>query len=278
MCWSMMTGHPEWEVVMRCVLVFAALFTVAPAVRADEVDDALARRLAGVVRDFRQPGATRVEAARTLAKLGPRASVVVPDLVAVLERLRGAEQESLQEAIIEALGQIGAAAKVALPSLAKATARTTDIDQAIKKSTELILSASDSQDIDALVQQLLSRDASIRLRAAKALGDLGPAAKSAAPALLLALSEPDGDARRAMINAHRLVQPAAKPPEAFIKAIAVDLKDPDANYRLLAVRALGRIGPPAAFLALDIDALRTDPDPDVRRTVPDAFARVTAQP
>lgn len=261
---------------MRCLLALTAALAGAPAARADEGDDALARRLGGVVRDFRQPAAARTEAARTLAKLGARASVAVPDLVGVLDRLRGAEQETLQEAVVEALGQIGAAAKVTLPSLAKAAARSADIDQAIKRSTDLILSASDSQDIDALAQQLQSRDPSLRLRAARALGDLGPAARAAVPALTVALGDSDGDARRAAIAALRLVQPAGRPADAVLRAIAADLKDPDANVRLLAVRALGRIGSPAAFLALDIDGMRTDPDIDVRRAAADAFARVVA--
>lgn len=261
---------------MRWLLVpVIVLATVVPA-RADEADDMMARRMVAVVKDFRQPLSARVEAARTLAKLGPRASAATTDLIAVLERLRGAEQESLQEAVIDALGQIGAAAKGALPSLAKATARTVDIDQAIKRSTELILNASDSQDIDLLVQQLQSRDASLRLRAAKALGDLGPAARLAVPGLVVLLTDTDGDARRGAIAALRLIQPNAKPTEAFIRAIAVDLRDPDPTFRLLAARALGRIGSPAAIVAPDLDAARADPDPDVRRAVAEAAARVSA--
>jgi HEAT repeat protein len=260
---------------MRWGIVLAALVVIPPVGRADENDDALARKMVGVVRDFRQPTATRVEAARTLTKLGARAAVAVPDLVAVLDRLRGSEQETLQEAVVEALGQMGSAAKVALPSLAKATRRTIDIDLAIKSSTDLILNASDSQDIDALTQLLQSRDASLRVRAAKALGDLGPAARAAVPGLLAALADPDGDVRRTTITAVRLIQPNAPPPEALIRALATDLRDPDANLRLQAARTLGRLGAAAASAAPDLAALRTDPDPDVRRAAADAFGRIT---
>jgi HEAT repeat protein len=260
---------------MRYGIVLAVLLIASPAVRADETDEALARKMGGLVRDFRQPTATRVEAVRTLAKLGARGAVAVPDLVAVLDRLRGSEQEMLQEAIVEALGQMGPAAKVALPTLAKSTKRTIDIDLAIKSSTNLILSASDSQDVDALTQQLLSRDASLRLRAAKALGDLGAAARSAVPGLVAALADTDGDARRAAITALRLIQPNAKPSEALVRAVALDLRDPDANVRLLAARTLGQFGT-AAIAAPDLDAARADPDPDVRRAVATAFARISA--
>src|SRR5579883_219844 len=246
----------------------------AATAHADESDEALARRLSGVVRDFRQPLAARVEAARTIGKLGARAAVAVPDLVVVLDRLRGSEQAPLQEAIIEYLGQIGAAARTALPSLAKATARTADIDLAIRQSTELILLGSDSENIDLLTQQLVSRDPSTRLRAAKALGDLGPAAKNAIPALMTILGDPDGDVRRATIAAIRIIQPTEKPPEEVIRAIARDMRDPDPNVRLVAVRTLGRIGLPAAVIAPELSFLRGDPDPDVRRAAAEAYGRI----
>lgn len=265
---------------MRHTLILALVIPLVAtsAARAEESDEALAKRLSGVVRDFRQPLAVRVEAVRTIGKLGARASVVVPDLVTVLDRLRGSEQAPLQETIIESLGQIGSAARAALPSLAKATARTADIDLAIRQATELILLASDSENIDILTQQLVSRDPSTRLRAAKALGDLGPGAKNAVPALMTILGDPDGDVRRATIGALRAIQPTDKPPEEVIRAIARDLRDPDPNIRLVAVRTLGRIGPSAAIVAPQLDPLRGDPDPDVRRAATEAYGRLVPSP
>ncbi|QJW94373.1 HEAT repeat domain-containing protein [Frigoriglobus tundricola] len=263
---------------MRYVLVLAGALGLGPAARADEVDDAMARRLSGLVRDFRLPTAARVEAARTLYKLGARASAAVPDLVAVLARLRGNEQEPLQEAIVEALGQIGAASKVALPTLAQSTHRTLDVDQAVKVATDLILNASDSQEIGVLGQQLSSRDASIRLRAAKALADLGPTARAALPALNAALADPDGDVRRTVIGALRRIDPNGRPSDDLVRAIATDLVDPDPGIRLLAARALARLGPFAAVAAQDLALVRSDPDPDVRRAVTEALFRVSLPP
>lgn len=261
---------------MRWAIAVAVLVAAVPAARADETDDALARKMSGIVKDFRQPLAARVEATRTLAKLGARASAAVPDLVAVLDRLRGTEQEPLQEAVVEALGQMGSAARVALPSLAKSTRRTIDIDLAIKSTTDQILNASDAQNIDILAQQLQSRDPSLRLRAAKALGDLGPAARAAVPALAAVLADPDGDARRAAVAAIRQIQPNERPTEALVRAVAADLRDPDSNLRLLAARTLGRFGPAAAVAAPDLLALRADPDPDVRRAAGLALNLVSA--
>lgn len=263
---------------MRGVMVLVALCALAPAAGADEIDDALAKKLGGVVRDPRQELRARVEAANTLAKLGPLASAATGDLVAVLERLRGNEQEPLQEAVVEALGSIGAPARGALPALARAANRTADIDQALKRARDSILAAQEvPRDIELLAQQLLSRDASSRLRATKALADLGPAARGAAPGLVLALRDPDDDVRRGAIAALKAVQPGV-PSEALVRAIAVDLRSPDANVRLVTVRTLGKLGAPAAVVAADIDALRGDPDPDVRRAAAVALTQIPPPP
>jgi HEAT repeat protein len=263
---------------MRCALVLVVVLGGVAAGHADEPDDLLARKLGAMVRDVRLTTAARAEAARTLGKLGPRAAVAVPDMIAVFDRLRGTEQEPLQEALVESLGQIGGPARLALLSLPKGLGRTADIDLAIKRATELILAAPDTLDIDLLVQQLQSRDAGTRLRAVKELGERGQAARGAVPGLLLSIADPDGDVRRGAIVALRRIQPDARPTEALIRAIAIDLRNPDANLRLLAVRALGRIGPPAGPAAPEIEALRADPDPDIRRAAVEALTRITAPP
>jgi HEAT repeat protein len=261
---------------MRPLLILLAAAVIPAAARADEVDDELAKRLSMTARDPRLSIHSRVEAAKTLGKLGTRASAAVPDLVAVLNRLRGAEQEPLQEAIVDALGHIGAAARPTLPTLARASGRTTDIDQAIKRSTELILTSPDDQEIGTLVKQLGSMDPSIRLRAVKALSALGPVAAPTLPLLAVLLADPDADVRRGAISAVRRIDPNGRPTEPLIRAIAVDLSDPDPNRRLFAVRTLGQIGPAATIVAVEIDGLRADPDPDVRRAATEALARISA--
>lgn len=263
---------------MRGLCVLVALIAVAPAARADEMDDALAKKLGAVVRDPRQELFARVEAANTLARLGPLASAATSDLVAVLERLRGTEQQPLQEAVVEALGQIGAPARPALPALARAANRSIDTDLALKRARASILAAQDvPRDVELLAQQLLSRDPSTRVRATKALADLGVAARGAAAGLTLALADPDDDVRRGAIAALQRVQPGA-PSEALARAIAVDLRNPDSTTRLAAVRTLGRLGPAAAVAATDIAALQNDPDPDVRRAAFAALSQIPPPP
>ena len=88
------------------VLVLLAVVAASPA-RADEADDLLARQLAAVVRDTRLTERPRTEAARALARMGLKASAAVPQLMQQLDRLRGSEFATLQEAVIDALGLSG---------------------------------------------------------------------------------------------------------------------------------------------------------------------------
>ncbi|MBX9582780.1 MAG: HEAT repeat domain-containing protein [Gemmataceae bacterium] len=259
---------------MNRLLVLALVTLAAPAARADESDDLLARQLAAVVRDPRLPVAQRIEATRTLGKLGLLAGAAVPDLTQQLNRLRDGEHERLQETIVDALGRIGSPARTALPAVARTAGRTIDIDLAIKRATDQILAASDSQDVGALTKQLQSRDASVRLRAVRALRDLGAAARFALPDLLAALNDPDPEVRRAAVNAVQTVQPDAPPSELVVRSVALDLTSPDAGIRLLAVRTLGRFGRRAGIVAESLQPLLADSDPDVRTAAAAALGRI----
>lgn len=259
----------------RLVPTLALALAFAAPAGAQETDDLLARQLAAVVRDPRLPLAQRVEAARMIGRLGQRAGAAVPDLTQQLLRLRGTEHELLQEAVIDTLGQIGSPAREALPAVARAAGRSTDIDLAIKRAKNTILASSDSQDVGALTKQLQSNDPSFRLRAVKALGALGPAARFAVPDLTAALRDADGDVRRAAVAALQSIVPDARPSEAVVRAIALDLRDPDATVRLFAVRALGRFGRAAGVVAGDLEPLLTDPDPDVRRSATEVLPRIS---
>lgn len=258
----------------RGVALLAVALAAAPG-RGDEADDTLAKELAAAVRDPRLKLAQRVEAARMLGKLETRAAAAVPELVLQLDRLRGAEQEQLQEAVIGALGRIGSPARVALPAMARAKGRTVDLDLAVRQATDQILAASDSQDVAALTKQLASADSSVRLRAVKALGNLGPAARFAVPDLTAALNDRDADVRRAAVAALRAVFPEAAASEAVVRSIALDFRDPDPGVRLLAVRAVARFGRRAAVVLDDVQQLLTDADPDVRRAAAEAVGRIS---
>ncbi len=257
------------------VLALLAAVAASPPVRADEADDLLARQLAAVVRNTRLTERPRTEAARALARMGPKASAAVPQLVQQLDRLRGTEFATLQEAVIDALGLIGPAARPALPALVRTTDRNIDLDVAIKKTTAAILFAGDDRDVAGLVEQLSSADASLRLRAAKALGGYRAGAASALPDLTIALADLDGDVRRAVIAALRQIQPNAKPSKELLQALVLDLRDPDDAIRLQAVRALGKLGPTAGSAAPALEPLLADPEKDIRKATADALGRIS---
>lgn len=260
---------------MRWACVLVLLLPVAA--RADEADDALALQLAAVLRDPRIELRERVEAAHTLTKLGPKAAAAVPQLQAQVQRSRGVELENLQLAVIETLGAIGAPARPVLPALARVSGRSIDIDLAQKKATDQILLADDFRDILALMRQLRSRDASLRLRATKAIGALQADGILALPALTVALEDEDGDVRRGAIAALRLIRPDTLPRKEIAKALQLDLKDDNDANRLAAVRALARLGDAAAPALPLLEGLLTDPDGEIRKAAAAAIARIGQQ-
>lgn len=259
---------------MRALAVLTLLLA-SSVLRADEADDLLARQLAAEVRDPRLTMRVRIEAAKTLGKLGPRAAVVVPDLTAQVIRLKGVDLAPLQEAVIDALGEIGSASKPALAVLPLAVGRNADIDQSIKRSTAAIFAAGESQDLGVLIRQMLSQDASVRLRAVKAAGLTRN--RMAAPALTKILSDPDGDVRRAAIASLRIVISDELPVADIVSALTLDLTDPDADNRLLAARSLAKFGKAAAPATTALEALQADPDRDVRKAAADALAKIAGQ-
>lgn len=261
----------------RPLFVLAALVLLQSPALADEATEKLAKELVGMVRDPRLGVRERTEAARTLGKLGPQAAVVVPDLIAQLRRLRGGELEPLQEAVVEALAGIGSSSRVALPTLALLANRSLDVEQAAKRATTDILAASDTRDLNALMQQLNSRDPGTRLRAAKALGELKRDAVPALPALNVALADADPDVRRAALVAVRRIQPDARPTKEMIQAYVIDFADPDDGVRLIAVRGLGRLGPAASEAIPEVEKLLADPDRDVRKAATDALVRLSGR-
>jgi HEAT repeats/HEAT repeat len=257
---------------MKSVLALVAFAALVGSGRADEADEDLARKLAAVVRDPRRAAPERVDAAQSLEQLGPKAIGVLDELTKQLRLLRGREQESLQEAVLQAIGAMGPSAKGALPDLARVAGRGTDVDLALKSTKAKLLADATAFDLQSLFRQLESRDGARRLGAAKTLGRRGDAA--ALPALTKALADADADVRRACVEAIRKIAPNAKPSKELIQAYVADLTDPDDAARLAAVRALGKLGAAAAEAGGAIQNLAADPDKDVRKAAADALAKL----
>jgi HEAT repeat protein len=259
---------------MKHVVAIIVSGFLTGATRADEPDDLLTRQLAAIIRDPRLTIDVRVDAAKSLAQLGPKAAIALDELTKQLSLVRGREQESLQEAVIEAIGAIGPTAKSALPSLSRIAGRSTDLDLALKGARSRLLEDTATVEVQSLVLQLGSKADGKRLAAAKGLGKLGGQAANALPQLTKSLVDPDADVRRASAAAIRLIAPSAKPSKELIQSFVVDLADSDDTVRLVAVRTLGKFGPAAVEATAAIQNLLSDSDRDVRKAAADALVKM----
>jgi HEAT repeat protein len=122
------------------------------------------------------------------------------------------------------------------------------------------LSAEDrSGDVRGLQITLKSEKASERVASARILGEIGPAAKDAAPALAEALKDPERDVRQNAAQSLGYIGPGAR---VAAPALIFALKDNDAQVRRSAAFALGKTGSVEAEAALK--AARKDPSEPVR--------------
>jgi len=127
----------------------------------------------------------RLAAACALAQFEPGAEGILAILIGVLEDDRSTADEKDRAAV--ALGHLGPRARPAL-SLLLDRLRAGD-------AATIALAELGPASIPGLTEALTDPAAAVRRRAAKALRIVGPAARSAAPALLERLKDPDPDVR-----------------------------------------------------------------------------------
>jgi HEAT repeat protein/lysophospholipase L1-like esterase len=175
--------------------------------------------------------AVRAAAARALTAIGPAAEDL-PSLVASL----GSRDTYVVAFAAWSLGNLGPAAEVAVPDLARALAR--DDTNAVVAGALARIGPAAASAVGALVDGLRSDDGNRRWRAARTLGRIGPPAASAVPSLTAALS------------------------------------DPSSLVRLHAARALGRIGPAARTAAAALQTTTGDKDPNVGEEARQALGRL----
>jgi HEAT repeat protein len=265
------------DVVMPTALILLIALECGADSPMAEARDAAVLELATQATDYSAGMFTKLEALRTLGKLGSDAKAAAPILADKLGRIRRGDVLPLQEAIVVTLGKIGPAATAAIPTITRAAGQDIDLDRAISHSIGLILVSPEAHEISELAKLLHSRDVSQRVRAAKALALKGPRAEAAAPALVLALQDNDADVRRAAVGALRAIQPNQRPTEAIMQVYIQDLEDSDDNVRLLAARALGRMGPAAAAAVPALQKATGDVESDVRRAATEALGKISPQ-
>ncbi len=112
------------------------------------------------------------------------------------------------------------------------------------------------------VEQLSAQDEADRAHAAWSLGQIGPRASAAVPALAKALSDPSAEVRSAVAEALAQVGDASA---AAVPALVTALRDEDAAVRAHSATALGVVGAPAASVAVsDLIGTLRDGDSTVR--------------
>lgn len=129
------------------------------------------------------------------------------------------------------------------------------------------------EDLQKLIQALQDKDAMVRLRAARSLGELGVKAEPALDALKKALEDEDEDVRLVAKRAIERIQLQGNPE---LTTLIVNLKDPDALVRLRAAKALGDLGGAAAPALTALEQALADADEDVRRVVRHAIDKINA--
>jgi HEAT repeat protein len=172
------------------------------------------------------------------------------------------------------LGNLGLAARDAVPALAKALH---DNFPEVRGSAAKALGQIGTPAVGDLVKALKDRDAGVRTRAAQALGQAGPDAKEAVPALIEALKDTQVDVRVAAVDA--LGEMGAEGKEAAPK-LARLFHDPSRRVRGHVRAALAQIGPAAVEPLCDVlgeekvevrlDAIKTIAlfGPEAKKSVP----------
>jgi len=213
----------------------------------DRADEAVAA-LRGMIQD-RQ---TRQAAVSALAGMGPdHAAVAVPIL---REMLRDADISSRHQAI-NTLGQLGPAAKDALPELAELL---TERQYGFMVANTLGRIGGDA--VPALVKALESGDQQTQRAAVQALGQIGPDAAAAVPTLLKMLTAPDRSGSRQMVQfALQRIGPAVAPELAKL------LIAEETAVRRAAAEALQRFGGDARSALPALEKAAADEDLIVRR-------------
>lgn len=164
--------------------------------------------------------------------------------------------KDLRNAAAVSLGRMGPKAKSALPKLNEQFALPHEpSDKAALAAAILRIDPKRGDAVDSFGEQFRSPDSDVRSDALFRLIHVGPAPARMAPLLVALLKDPEGDVREQAIWAlHEMGPAAASAVPALAEFLRRQPDSEDDRSRELAIRALGRIGPPS--LPVLIEALK----------------------
>jgi HEAT repeat protein len=192
--------------------------------------DAAVSALEDLLKD--QTAEVRGKAAEALGRIGGKAEVSIPLLIALL----GDEVSSVRAHAAQALGQFGAEAEAAVPAL-------TELLRDKASYGELLPDGVGYLQPGVGFELFTTHTVHVRDSAVDALGQIGPAAKTAVPVLTQLLDHKVGDVRRAAATVLGKIGPAAQSAAPALKKAAEDAEEEEA-VRAAAARALREITPP----------------------------------
>ena len=228
--------------------------------RVDRHIDVALPHLARLFPDF---GETVCDA---ITQIGPAAAPLIDQVLAALE----SDDWDLQWAAADALGCMGSSDPAALAKLAAALGHESVI---VVSAAAAALARIGAAAVPVLSDILLQHDDPRAEWAADALGRIGPAAGAAAEPLLARLHSP-----RPGLAAWSAIALAKITGDERTVPMLVKLLDRTdrADLREHAALGLKIVGPRASGAAGALNALRHDPDPDVRTAAEAALSAVTA--
>jgi len=233
------------------------------AVASDPVVDALARALTD------REKYVRTVAAHALGAMGPKAKRAAPALLAAV----GDPNSETAYAACEALTRMGPAAKEILPDLIQMAG--TNAPSLAQDRFEYVLMTVvrlGGHAVADLTTALKNRDTAIRVFAAKALGRIGPEAKTAGEALMAALDDRSSTVRG---NAAMAIADVASDRGGLGKRLVAMLDDKSLFVAWQAANALGTMGPETVELLV---AKLRDPKPVARALAAEALGGIGTKP
>ncbi len=168
-------------------------------------------------------------AVESIALVGKDAAIAVP----VLLRSLGDPREPMRRKTAMALGRIGPAAQLAIPSLMESLAF--DESHAVRDAAETALAEIGTPAVPALVHLLDDQEAELRRRAAGSLGQMKAQAKPAVAPLEERLGDPDPHVR---YTAARAIWQITGTADRALAVFVETLKSSDRQLRMQAFRTL----------------------------------------
>jgi HEAT repeat protein len=182
----------------------------------------------------------RMQAVLALGEIGPAAKEAVPELDKRLDDMTESPLVVVESAV--ALIRCGGKGEKAFNIFAIAFKSSNPADRAYIVAALARLGRRTREGLPMLAEALGDKDEQVRKIAAAVLGALGPAAKPAIPAMAARLGDESLQLRSNVAEALARLGPAAV---GAAPALAKALKDSDASMGATAARALGAIGPAA---------------------------------